>query len=357
MSSGRPHDPHDDPTMKNIYLYPITGRYNSGVSNPYIDHLAESLSGPYQIVNRNFPSSKGIMDVVKYLKNTDILYLNWIENLPDRHGGYFQSLFFFLLCGYCRITRKKIVWTLHNKRSHSGNNRFLKNLLFRYMLVRSDLVITHAEEGLELVPGRTGKVFIPHPVTMSGSPVPSQEEKAYDIIIWGTIALYKGVDTFLRFLKDEGVLDNYRILVAGKVLEPGLLEFLEDLSGSCKNLTLINQFVPDPELARLIGETGVILFTYHSTSVLSSGALMDSLRYNANILGPHTGAFLDLAGANLIRTFKDYQDLLDQIELLKKKEYREPFRAECKRKFLEEHAWNRFHLKISPHIRKIFPKG
>ncbi len=341
--------------MKGIYLYPVTGRNTTGVSNPYIDRVAEALNGQYRMVNRNDPSNRGIMDILKYLKNTDILYLNWIENLPDRHRGYLQLLFFFLLCGYCRITHKKIVWTLHNKRSHTGNNRFFKNLIFRFMLIRSDLVITHAEEGLELIPKRTRKVFIPHPAAPSVSAAPSPDQKEYDIIIWGTIARYKGVDTFLRFLEDEGVLDHYRILVAGKVVEPGLQKLLEDLAGSHGKLTLINRFVPDLELARLIGQTGVILFTYHSSSVLSSGALMDSLHYNANILGPHTGAFADLAGANLIRTFKDYQDLLDQLELLKKKAFMEPYRIQLKRRFLEEHSWDRFYLKISPHLQHLFP--
>jgi beta-1,4-mannosyltransferase len=334
--------------MKGIYLYPITGRNNTGVSNPYIERLAEAFSGQFLIVNMNDPSNRGIINVLKYLRCTDILYLNWIEDLPAKYMGYLQSLFFFLLCGYCRITGKKIVWTLHNKRSHSGDHQFLTNLLFRFLLVRSDLVITHAEEGLELVPSRTRKMYIPHPVLPAWSAAPAQEKKAYDIIIWGTIARYKGIDTFLRFLNNAGMLGKFRIMIAGKVVESDLLEYLEHLAGEYMNLKLINRFIPDPELAGMINQTGIILFTYHSESVLSSGALMDSLRYDTNILGPATGAFRDLEREKVIRTYSDYQDLIRQIEQLRAKGYREPFRMARKEKFMNENTWEAFSAKVSP---------
>jgi beta-1,4-mannosyltransferase len=343
--------------MKGIYLYPITSRNRTGVSNPYIERLAESLSGHYHIVNKSDPSDRGILDIVKFLRRTDILYLNWVENLPTRHMGILQTLFFFLLCGYCRITGKKIVWTLHNKKSHSGDHRFLKNLLISFLLFRSNLVITHAEEGLDLIPGRTRKVCVPHPVgeiPPPGSSDPENGEREFDMIIWGTIAAYKGVDTFLSFLKEKGVLGNYRIVIAGKVAEPGLLHFLEDLAGSFDTLTLINRFIPDAELDDLIRRSGVVLFTYHAESVLSSGALMDSLRHDSVILGPHTGAFTDLARAKMIRTFRDYHDLLSQVDLMKKKGYREQYRSELKQSFLRENSWDRFYQKVSPHLSSLF---
>ena len=343
--------------MKGIYLYPITARDHTGVSNPYIQRLAGALSNSFQVVNRNEPSNRGIMDIIKFLPSTDILYLNWIEDLPAKHMGYLQTLFFFLLRGYCRAAGKKIVWTLHNKQSHTGNHLFMKNLIFRFMKSRSDLVVTHAEEGLTILPRRTRKLYIPHPVTgdpFAGTAEGTGSVKQHDIIIWGTIAAYKGVDAFLRYLEMEGILDQYRILIAGKVVERGLEEFLENLAGKHPRLVLVNRFVPDRELAGMINGAGVTLFTYHASSVLSSGALMDSLHHDSVIMGPHTGAFVDLARENLIRTYRDYGDLVEQLVLLKKKDFMEPYRSELKRRFMKEHTWEMFNQKLAPHLNALF---
>jgi len=333
--------------MKGIYLYPITKRNKTGVSNPYVMRLAESLSGKYHVLNKVHPSDKGIIDILKYLKNTNIVYLNWIENLPGRHLGFLQFCLFFLLCGYFRLTRKKIVWTLHNKSSHSAEHRILKNLLYRFMLFRSDLIITHAEEGLKLIPKKTEKLFIPHPVSFSEPLVNDEKDRNYDILIWGTITRYKGIDTFLHYLKDEGVLNNYKIVVAGKTVDGEVLERINNLVEKYPNLVYMNRYIPDDELAGIIADTGVILFTYHADSVLSSGALMDSLQYDINILGPETGAFNDLAKEGLIKTYRDYPDLLEKIKLLKVKSYQEPFRKELKRKFIKDNSWASFAKKVS----------
>lgn len=297
------------------------------------------------------------MDITGFLGKTDILYLNWIEDLPNRHLGTLQVFFLFLLCGYCRLSGKKIVWTLHNRRSHSGDHRFMKNLIFWYMKYRSNLVVTHARVGLSLLPARTRKVFIPHPVSGNQTDLPpgkADNGKQSDVIIWGTIAAYKGVDTFLRYLEREGLLDHYRLLIAGKIVEPDLELYLESLSEKHPNIKLVNRFVPNDELGQMIARSGIILFTYHSGSVLSSGALMDSLLHDSVVLGPHAGAFTDLAEEKLIRTYSDYGDLVAQLDLLKKKDFHEPYRKELKRKFLEENTWPLFHEKLTPHLDGLF---
>jgi hypothetical protein len=63
------------------------------------------------------------------------------------------------------------------------------------------------------------------------------------------------------------------------------------------------------ELINLVDESQFVLFTYSDSSVLSSGALMDTLTMGAGIIGPDTGAFSDLAEEGIIRVYKDFSDI------------------------------------------------
>jgi len=48
-------------------------------------------------------------------------------------------------------------------------------------------------------------------------------------------------------------------------------------------------------LQNLIAKSILVLFTFSKVSILSSGILIDSLGYGANIVGPKVGAFKDLS--------------------------------------------------------------
>jgi len=74
----------------------------------------------------------------------------------------------------------------------------------KFLAKRSDIIITHASEGIgfaeELAMGIKSKVlYFPHPVK-NRLKTNSNSIKPIDILIWGTIAEYKGIDKFLDFL-------------------------------------------------------------------------------------------------------------------------------------------------------------
>lgn len=326
--------------MKGIYIYPITSRNQSGTSNPYINNLIGALKGSFRILNAHHPSDKGILDLFKYLRKTDFILLNWIENLPARHLGGVQSFLFFLACGYCRLTGIKIVWTMHNKKSHSKKNNFLKKRLYRYMIRRSDLIITHAKEGLSVIPRRKLKIYEPHPVV--DSEILEKVPNRFDIIIWGSIAKYKGIHNFLKFLEESDKIVDFKILIAGKIMEPELEQTLERFNERYENLTLFNKFIPREELNLLIMQSSVILFTYNAESILSSGALMDSLAFPVTIMGPHSGAFRDLEEEKLIYTFTDLGNLVSHLERLRSIEFNDFGSLSRRKQFMKEHTWDKF---------------
>jgi hypothetical protein len=120
------------------------------------------------------------------------------------------------------------------------------------------------------------------------------------------IARYKGIDQFLNFVKNEK-LDNLNILIAGKISGEKYRD--EILSYRSDHIHIIDKFISFEELEKYLPQTKAVLFTYMEYSILSSGALMDTLRYAPLIIGPDYGAFKDLKDEQLIITYKNFDHL------------------------------------------------
>ncbi len=323
------------------YLYPVTSRLTTGVYNPYLDHFMDSTGYFINYLNRQQPSKSGILNIFRFLYRIDILFLNWAENIPDKKGGLIQSIFLLMLLRLKSVFGIKIIWTLHNKISHSPEKLFLKRKLFTALLKKSDFIITHSKEGIlfaeSLLPDSGRKIFcFPHPVVPKKNY--NQKVKNYDILIWGTIAPYKGIDSFLAFLKKNDLLERYRILISGKILSPEFHEVIKKYERS--NITIENRFISDKELGEFIGASRAVLFTYSRNSVLSSGALTDSLSYGASVIGPNIGAFSDMRELGIIQTYDDFDqlpDIMQNIGLSYNKNEDEKLQE-----FIRSHTWDRF---------------
>ena len=334
--------------MKRAYLYPITGRDDQlGLYNPYLDDFMGSQDGNIEIVNKNDPSKTGLLNIIKYLFRIDIVFFNWIENIPDRKGGRIQAGFLSAFLFLAPLLGIRVVWTMHNKLSHTKENYRRKKNIFRRMLRKSDLILTHSRAGIafgeELVPGSGTKIhYLPHPVKDRRLKATSQ--RSYDILIWGTIAPYKGIHDFLDYLVRKNLQDRYRIYVVGKITSPAYAEKI--MKYTSENIRIENKFIEDDLLQELIARSGLVLFTYSQESILSSGVLMDSLGYGANIIGPAVGAFADLAGEGIISTFRDYHHMIEQIDA-QLKSAGSSERELALNKFLEDNSWPAFAGKFS----------
>ena len=298
------------------YIYPNSARLKTGVYNPYLDNFTR-FNGEIHFLNAEKPSNTGIFDLVRYFRRADIIFLNWFENVPEKKFGIAQALFFFLLIPYFKISGKKIIWTLHNKLSHSRKHRFLKKRIFRGLMLYSDLIITHCTEGENFVkkylPGKKKEVLVfPHPVAEINKDFIKPGNKKFDILIWGTLAPYKGVDKFLRLLKIKNLSDKFTIVIAGKVVDENYRTVLQ--AEITDKVIHHDRFLEEDELKHLVSESRITLFPYANDSVLSSGALMDSLSWGGNIIGPDKGAFADLRKEGLINTFRNYDELLQLLD-------------------------------------------
>ena len=332
--------------MKKVYLYPLSAYTENAVINPYISNLRDALNAHFDVVNANHPSSTGIFDIIKYLRKLDVVYLNWGEEVPENKYGRVQGIFLLLLLQYLKLSSILIVWTLHNKKSHYSHHSLLKKMLYNQMLKKSDLIITHAREGLRLIPEGTLACFQHHPVTKSLIKQEPNKEYSYDIIIWGTIYPYKGIHTFLGFLEEKGDIAKYRILIAGKIVTQTLADELQAYHQKYNNLELMDGYIEQERLIELVQASKITLFTYHSDSILSSGVLMDSLTYGATIVGPAVGAFNDLHQLGLIETYTDFNSLISVVDKTLSSEKENLSNQTKLAEFISANSWNEFSLTV-----------
>ncbi len=332
-----------------VYVYPITYRKENKPKNPYLQDFIRALEPDVTVINRNAPSNKGIFDILKYLRKLDAIFINWIENLPDKKGGVLQSFLYLFILLFLKVNKAKIVFTLHNKFSHVYKNKLLKKIVFDLTIRYADSIITHASEGKQFLLKNynyTKNVVVhPHPIKsrIDESNLDSKISKEYDILIWGSIMPYKGIDKFLKFLTDNGFAENYKILIIGKA--SSIQYYNKLIKYQNEKIKVCNRFISDAELKDVIYKSRIVLFTYAKESVLSSGALMDSLSYGARVVGPSVAAFNDLADKKLIEVYNDFFELIEIVE-----KQPEKYLNESLREFIQENNWSAFSNVIKSEI-------
>ncbi len=333
--------------MRPAYLYPVTARYESEIVNPYMDDFQKNLGREFNFLNINKPSSTGILDLIKYYFKVKYIFLHWPENIPDRKYGFVQGLFLLFVLVFSRVINKKVVWTMHNRVSNVKTNLFFKKVLFKNLIRYSSNIITHASDGFKIAEKVSVKaarkvLVVPHPVKIRENGPAPETNKEHDILIWGTIVEYKGIDKFLEFLNDTGKIDEYKLFIAGKVLEDSYYEKIKKLLG--KSTKLVNEYLDKDELIKIAEKSSVVLFPYNKEGVLSSGVLMDSLSWRSTILGPDTGAFHDCAEQKVIFSYSDFNDLLKKLEKILDGGLK--IDKKVLRTFLEENTWEKFTREI-----------
>lgn len=336
-----------------MFIYPFTARGDHTLYNPYIDNVFHALDPYFVCVNKHKPSQTGLMNVVQYFFKIRYLHLNWIEELPDKKAGFFQTLFLLVFIVITRITHKRIIWTLHNKASHSRRHRWIKNRIFKLLARYSNYIITHSQGGVEFIkqlnPGiSTDRIlYLPHPV--EGKKLDGHREIRYDLLLWGKMLRYKGVHLFLEYLEERKMLHKYRILIAGSFADQDYERELQEYE--CSSIHIVNEFVKEHELLDMMHHSRIILFTYQHESVLSSGALMDSLISGKPVVGPDIGAFHDMKQQGLIHTYNSWEELIAVIDHL----VENPERIDAKRlhEFIEENSWDQYGRRLFRWLRKM----
>lgn len=312
-------------------------------ANPYIQDFIGAINALPDVQVVNPPHKNPLLSLLPRRHWGDVFIFNWFESLPEFKYGLLQSLIGVCFVSILRLSGRKVVWVLHNKENHTGRHNRLTHWLRRFIARRSSLIITHATDGVRLVekqyPFASHKTrFLHHPTKDRLALSPPQTEKIiYDILIWGHISRYKGVLDFVKFL-NAGHIEDIRVCIAGKCNTP---ELREELVGQLPaNVTYIDKSLSFEELGGYVAKSRFVLTPYSPESILSSGALMDSLSFGAGVIGPNVGSFSDYAREPLLSvyTFERFEDIPRII-----RDHRDtPADRDGYSRFLHEHDWSHF---------------
>lgn len=322
--------------------------------NPYIQDMVRALAAQPDTEIANPPHRNPLLSLLKRQYQGDVFILNWFESIPDFNRGTLQSVIaiVWLLC--LKARGKKIVWILHNKQPHNPRKRKLKNLLTSLVARCADLIITHASDGQDVIrqryPRKLGKVHVLQHPTKDRIRLPEQPASTavYDLLIWGHITEYKGVTEWMEYVKAHPE-EHLRTCIVGSCSSDTLCHKLESIQSD--DLTFIYRKPSFEELRQYMEQCRFVLVPYHSSSILSSGILMDSLSFGAKVIGPDTGSFKDYAHEQRLkvytfRTFGDIRSIIDAHgnENASMTDYRN---------FLDENSWQSFAARLTGLIKEI----
>lgn len=311
--------------------------------SPYIKDFLEALRLERNINIANEAHKNPLISLLRKKNQGDIFIFNWFESIPDFKYGILQTFIAIFLIISIKFRNQKIIWILHNKRPHANGYRHAKILLGKLIARFSDLIITHATDGIEVVkqnyPYALNKTtFLHHPTKNRLSCISKpQQTPIYDLLIWGTITKYKGVIEFVKFLHSHPCM-KYKVCIIGKCAST---DIYKELTKSLpRGVSFIHEKVSFEELGKYISKTRFVLSPYFSESILSSGILMDSLSFGAKIIGPNTGAFKDYANEPRLKVynFQSFNDIPNIITEHKD----EKISIEEYEDFLNEHNWEHF---------------
>ena len=341
---------------KKIYYYPNSSKASGPEKNPYTTNFMTGLENDFIIINKNTPTKHGLFDLLVKLTKIDFIIFNWVEDVPEKKFGFFQAILLILLLFLKTAFKTKIVWVLHNKISHNKNHFRMKKFLVHLLISKADLILTHSKEGIRFVSQFSTKatkkvLFSHHPVHSFTEQKCEKTKSSCDILMWGQMTPYKGVYEFLKNLEKENLLNQYNIIIHGRFSSKALFE--QCCQYQNKNIKIINEFIDDEQLSKLMNSSKIILFTYAPDSVLSSGALMQSLNSNAIIIGPDIAAFHDLEKEGCIKVYNNEKSLIQILnEVLKNPSLTHEISINRQR-FFEENNWETSLPRLNKKILKL----
>lgn len=309
--------------MASVYIYPDKSYVKNKNQNPYIKDLVAAFERRGYRIVRSKTAWLGPVDFFFQLRTMDLLVCNWVEESVNSKFGYLKGVALICVLPLLKPFKVKLVWTVHNKKSHTNKNirftKLLSRLLFRY----ADLIVAHAKSGTEVFGSDQSKIrYFPHPfrpappaggATAGDATTGEAAAGLYDILIWGRIEPYKGIDAFLQYLDANGLKDRYTIHIQGECAHPALWENIKRYAGG--RITVSDTYIDQDELGRMISRSKCILFTHNSQSTLSSGALVESLSFGKTVIGPALGNFLDFQkDAGIVLTYADFGELMPILD-------------------------------------------
>lgn len=317
---GRLRSEQEPPPARALHYFPDYNR-----ANPYQGMLFAGLDSvdAYPVA---------VTDVISHLENRAVsavpgtINIHWTTPILQYAAGPYRAAIeldrFSAALHKFRAAGGRLVWTLHNVLPHEAKHVWAETQLAQLLADRADTIHALAEitarqasEVLRLDPRKV--VVIEHSSYLGRYPQWISREAARAqlgfgpddkvLVALGGIRPYKGLgrllDVFHELADDDPSL---QLLVAGK---PAQTQETAGLKRRCEQSPrVISEFshVPDDQLQVWFGAADLAVLPY--SRILNSGVFWLAQTFGLPIVGPRTGALLDLADEPHVRLFNPRDD-------------------------------------------------
>lgn len=252
--------------------------------------------------------------VVWRMAGIRLVHLHWVFAFSFPGAGnsrilrWLAQVWFVVCLGTIKLLGMRLVWTAHNVLPHAPV--FADDVAARRTLVAiSDLVIAHSHMTLrELAAlGAVPRAYaiVPHgpllpDVTNAPLRVPGTGEAPRQLLFFGRVEPYKGVEDLLQAFMSLGDGICAHLTVAGKCHEPGLRRRLNALTQeSEREVNLRLEHVPEKEVTQLLSSADAVILPFRQ--VTTSGSVMLALSHGRPLVIPDLAALAHLPEEAVVR--------------------------------------------------------
>ncbi|MAZ29324.1 MAG: hypothetical protein CL868_19910 [Cytophagaceae bacterium] len=269
--------------------------------NAYVKHITEALERKgIQVF-----SLDDILSNKKLFKEISIVHLNWYENLGS-HWGFIKKMsrLFYLL-----FHKKKIIWTLHNKKPHTAKVLYLQKILFKLLCKYASTIIIHSKQSEKIITAQDKSfqkkiVYTPHPnyIDVYGPLRPIQSiHGPLSLIFMGVIKPYKNIELLMEVLNNFDA-NEVTLTIAGRCPDDNYANQLK-LKPSSNNINLEFGYISDDQIATYIQKHDLSILPYDTRSSLNSGTAILSFSYGTSVICPKIGTIEDIKNQDCLITY------------------------------------------------------
>lgn len=226
-------------------------------------------------------------EIIKFIKNI----FKYNPKIVHVVGGEFHP-WVFLVWVYCRISRSKLVLTVHDQEAHVGS---MKDVFFvkirNIFLILADRIHFLSSSNLSNLYIEKGKGFIVEHGSFKDlfQQVDKNIEKDIDFSFLGRLEYYKGIDILIEAIEICKFEPNTKIYICG----PGKLtdELIKKIK---KNSSIMfkNEYLDDVEFGNILNRTKNLVLPYRH--VTQSSLPLIANYYSSRIIASNLGDFTNI---------------------------------------------------------------
>lgn len=247
--------------------------------------------------------------LLKRFQGNKIFHLHWtygfVISFPGFLSKYLSTLYLISITIFIKLLGYKLIWTIHNTVPH--NEEFINDQwTYRFLSNLSDRKIVHSSQTIhemrqlkynilntEVIP--IGNYIGVYPKAEAKLRVRQKMDlprDAFVLLFFGNILPYKGVEDLIREITVINKA-NVFLVISGRCKDLNLLNKLELLSNTYKNVKLFNNYIKNSEVSNFFEACDVVVFPFKKITTSSTAILAFSQK--RSIIAPRIGDLKNLS--------------------------------------------------------------